>query len=60
MDLWDGTWTGLVWRRIGTGCCKCGSKLPGSIKSGEFLGLAEELSAYQEGLYSMGLVSFFV
>jgi hypothetical protein len=35
---WDGgAWSGLIWLRIGTGCCECGNEPSGSIKRGEFL-----------------------
>jgi hypothetical protein len=37
---WDvGTWTGLIWLKIGTGggTCECGEKPSGPIKCGEFL-----------------------
>jgi hypothetical protein len=39
VQKWDeGAWTGLIWRRIGTGggLCKCGDGLSGSIKCGRF------------------------
>jgi hypothetical protein len=32
-----GAWTGLIWLRIGTGCCECGNEPSGSIKRGEFV-----------------------
>jgi len=34
-----GTWTRLIWLRIGTGSgsCTCGEEPSGSIKCGEFL-----------------------
>jgi len=34
-----GTWTGLIWLRIGTreGSCDCGNEPSGSINCGEFL-----------------------
>ena len=34
-----GTWTGLIWLRIGTGggTCECGNELSGSIECEEFL-----------------------
>ena len=49
MDLQEvgsGTWTGLIWFRIGTGgkICKCGNEHSDSIKCGEFL---EELKTDQ-------------
>jgi hypothetical protein len=42
MDLQEvrwGSWTGLIWLRIGTGCglCKCSNELSGSLKWREFL-----------------------
>ena len=37
---WDvGAWTGLLWRRVGTGGrhCECGNEPSGSIKCRKFL-----------------------
>jgi hypothetical protein len=30
-------WTGLIWLRIGIGCCECGNEPLGSVKCGEFV-----------------------
>jgi hypothetical protein len=35
------------------GTCECGNELSGPIKSGEFLDLAANRLASQEGLFSM-------
>jgi len=35
---WDvGTWTVLIWFRVGTGSCECGNEPSGFIKCWEFL-----------------------
>jgi hypothetical protein len=39
-----------------SGSCECGNENFGSIKCGEFLGLAVKLLASQEGLRSMELL----
>ena len=39
-----------------TGSCDCGNETSGSVKCREISGLAENLSASQEGCCDMGLV----
>ena len=53
---WDGeAWTGLIWLKIGQVAitCACSNELSGSIKSGKFFGISEDLLAFQEGLCSL-------
>ena len=49
----------MIWLRIGAveSCFECGSEVLDSTKCGVFFLLAENLLAFQEGLFSMDLVS---